>query len=83
MKRALAKDEKEYFEGNFDDKVDATKAWRTANELLGTTKNLSPTAIVHQEEGDDSPEMITNPKRMSKIFNEFSNKRHPYHQPQD
>ena len=71
VKKAIAKDEKEYFERGFDDKMDATKAWRTANELLGTVKNLSPTAIVHQEEGEDSPEMIINPRKMATIFNEF------------
>ena len=71
VKKAIAKDEKEYFENGFDDGMDSAKAWRTANELLGTVKNLSPTAIVHQEEGEDSPELINNPLKMATIFNKF------------
>ena len=71
VKKAIAKDEKEFFENGFDDKMDSAKAWRTANELLGTVKNLSPTAIVHQEEGEDSPELINNPLKMATIFNKF------------
>ena len=48
VKKAVAKDEKEFFEKGFDDGMDSAKAWRTANELLGTIKILSPTAIVHR-----------------------------------
>ena len=55
--------------------MDSTKAWRTANELLGTIKNLSPTAIVHQEDGDESPEMVTNPLKMADIFNKYFKKK--------
>jgi hypothetical protein len=36
-----------------------------------TVKNLSPTAIVHQEDGEDSPDLITNPLKMATIFNKF------------
>ena len=69
VKKAVAKEEKEFFERGFDDGMDSTKAWRTANELLGTVKKLSPTAIVHQKDGDESPEMVTNPLKMADIFN--------------
>ena len=55
----------------FEDGVDSSKAWRTANELLGTVKNLSPSAIVYQEEGEDSPELITSPLKMATIFNKY------------
>jgi hypothetical protein len=51
--------------------MDPAKAWRTANEVLGKVKNLSPTAIVHQEPGEDSPELINNPLKMAKMFNTF------------
>ena len=34
-------------------------------------KNLSPTSIVHQEDGEDSPELIINPLKMATIFNKF------------
>ena len=61
VKKAIAKDEKEFFESGFGDDMDSTKAWRTANELLGTVKNLSPTAIIHKKDDDESPEMVTNP----------------------
>ena len=75
VKKAVAKDEKEFFEKGFDDGMDSAKAWRTANELLGTIKNLSPTAIVHQEDGEDSPELINNPLKMATIFNIFFRKK--------
>jgi len=68
VKKAVAKDEEEFFKKGFDDGMDSAKAWRTANELLGTVKNLSPTAIVHQEDGEDSPDLITNPLKMATIF---------------
>ena len=42
VKKAIAKDEKEYFENGFDDGMDSAKAWRTANELLGTVQNHKP-----------------------------------------
>ena len=71
VKKAVAKDEEEFFKKGFDDGMDSAKAWRTANELLGTVKNLSPTAIVHQEDGEDSPDLITNPLKMATIFNKF------------
>ena len=34
-------------------------------------KNLAPTAIIHTEKEGDPPEMITNPAKLAKIFNEF------------
>ena len=71
VKKAVAKDEKEFYERGFDDGMDSAKAWRTANELLGTIKNLSSTAIVHQVVGEESSEMITNPLRMADIFNKY------------
>ena len=49
----------------------SAKAWRKANELLGTIKNMSPTAIVHQEVGEDLPDLITNPLKMATILNKF------------
>ena len=39
--------------------------------MLGTVKNLSPSAIVHQEEGEYSPELITNSLEMAIIFNKY------------
>ena len=39
--------------------------------MLGTVKNLSPSAIVHHEDGEDSPELITNPIKMATIFNKY------------
>ena len=39
---------KNNFENKFNDKDDSTNAWKTANELLGTVKNLAPTATIHR-----------------------------------
>ena len=38
-----------YFENEFDDGEYPSEAWRTANWLLGTVKNLVPAAIIHKE----------------------------------
>ena len=43
------------------DKVDVSTAWKTANELLGNTKNLAPTAI--KEVGRNGvTDIVTNPQ---------------------
>ena len=49
-------------------KKDSSNAWRTANDLLGTVKNIATTAIIHTEKEGNPPEMITNPARLAKIF---------------
>ena len=59
-----------YFEEKFKE-YDSKNVWRTANELLGSVKNLSPTNILHKEEADCDPKMINNPERIASIFNEF------------
>ena len=71
VKKAVTKDEEEFYRKGFVDGIDSSKAWRTANDMLGTVKNLSPSAIVHHEDGEDSPELITNPLRMATIFNKY------------
>ena len=42
VKKAVEKDKKEYWEKNLDEDVSVSHAWRTARDLLGTSKNLSP-----------------------------------------
>ena len=82
VKKAVTKDEEEFFRKVFEDDVDSFKAWRTANEMLGTAnemlgivKNLSPSVIVHQEEGEESFELITSLLKMATISNKyFTNK---------
>ena len=71
IKKEIENDRTEYFEKKFNDKEDSSNACRTANKLLGTVKNLAPTAIIHTEKEGNPPEMITNPARLAKIFNEF------------
>ena len=39
--------------------------------MLGTVKNLSLSAIVHHEDGEDSLELIKNPLKMATIFNKY------------
>ena len=68
IKKEIVKDRTEYFENKFNDKEDSSNAWRTANELLGTVKNLSPTAIIHTENEGDPPELITNPAKFNGFF---------------
>ena len=70
VKREVKTDEKKYFEANFSEEAGVTNAWRTANEILGTTKNLAPTVIKHQEE-NEKPVLVTSPKKIATIFNNF------------
>ena len=66
----MKEDKKNYFEEKFKE-CDSKNVWRTANELLGSVKNLSPTNILHKEEADSNPKMINNPERIASIFNDF------------
>ena len=70
VKRRMKEDKKNYFEEKFKE-CDSKNVWRTANELLGSVKNLSPTNILHKEEVDCNPKMVTNPERIASIFNDF------------
>ena len=45
IKKAIEKDDREYYERYFGDGVDAITARRRANEIMGNNKNLAPTAI--------------------------------------
>ena len=65
FKKAAKKDKKEHYEKNSSDEVTVSKAWRTARDILGITKNLSPSIITHEGE------QISNPTRMANIFNRF------------
>ena len=71
IKKEIENGRKEYFESKFKDKEDSSNAWRTAKELLGTLKNMAPTAIIHTEKAGNPTEMITNFARLATIFNEF------------
>ena len=70
VKRRMKKDKTNYFEEKFKE-CDSKNVWRTANEILGSVKNLSPTNILHKEEAQCDPEMVNNPERIAGIFNEF------------
>ena len=48
VNKAVIEDEEEFYRKGFEDGEDSSKVWRTANDMLGTVKNLSPSAIVHQ-----------------------------------
>ena len=70
VKKRMKEDKKKYFEEKFRD-CNSKNVWRTANEMLGTVKNLSPTNILSQEDTDSGPAMVNNPERIANIFNEF------------
>ena len=68
--KAVKADEKDYYETGLGDKVDVYTAWRTANELLGSHKNLAPTAI--KEIGmNGEVEIVRNPQKLATMFNKF------------
>ena len=70
IKKAILEDEKRYYEKDFGDNVDVTTAWRTANEIMGSNKNLAPTAIKTVNEKGET-EFETSPRKLSEIFNKF------------
>ena len=70
VKNAIKHEKKKYFEENLCTETDPSKMWRTIKNLLGTTKNLSPEMIIKPNE-DGIPEIITNPGKLSDIFNKF------------
>ena len=50
--------------------MDVSSAWRTARNILGQNMNLAPTAIKATNE-DGEFEMVTNPKKLANMFNNF------------
>ena len=74
VKKAVEVDEKMYFERNFSEEAGVTNAWRTANELLGTSRNLAPTVRKHQQD-NENPVFVTSPKKIAEVFNDFFRKK--------
>ena len=70
IKNDIKHEKKKYFEENLSTENDSSKMWRTIKNLLGTTKNLSPESIIHPN-SEGIPEIITNPAKLSEIFNKF------------
>ena len=65
VKNAVKVDKKEHFEKNLGDEVSVSKAWKTARDILGTNKSLSPTII------NQGGSMTSNPSKMANIFNDY------------
>ena len=70
VKNSIKHEKKKYFEENLSNETDPSKMWKTIKNLLGTTKNLSPEMIIKPNE-DGIPETVTNPGKLSEIFNRF------------
>ena len=77
IKKALKEDEKKYFQKDFGEKMDVSSAWRTARNILGQNMNLAPTAIKATNE-DGEFEMVTNPKKLANMFNNFFRRKIQY-----
>ena len=65
VKKAVKKDKKNYREGNLGENVSISQTWNTARDLLGSTKNLSPTSI--NQDGN----ITSSPIKRANIFNKF------------
>ena len=74
IKKALIEDEKQYYAKDFGEKLDSSSAWRTAKVILGDNSNLAPSVIKTTSENGDV-EMVTNPKKLSNIFNNYFRKK--------
>ena len=66
MKKAVTKDKSVGTMRDLGDQADRKSAWKTARNLLGISKNLSPTSIE-----DDEGNIITNPAKIAEIINTF------------
>ena len=61
IKSKLPGEEIKYYEGKFDNKNTSTsEVWRTAYEILGQIKDLSPRQILHNGSCISSPEKLAN-----------------------
>ena len=74
LKKRIKQDKLSYLEEKFNE-GDSRNIWRTANEVIGTVKNLSPTNILHKESEDSIPEMVKDPEKIATIFNDFFRKK--------
>ena len=66
VKKAVTKDKKIGQEKDLGESSSITMAWKTARNIMGTTKSSAPTAI----KGKDG-ELVTNPKKLAEMFNTF------------
>ena len=70
IKKSIVSDKKEYFEKDFGDIRDTSKAWQTAKVILGMNKNVMPVSIkVSGKNGE--VEYVTNPEKLANKFNEY------------
>ena len=65
VKAAVKKDKKEHFKNKTGHEASSKSAWKVTRELLGMTKNLSPTSITIEENLESNPTTIAN------TFNKF------------
>ena len=66
MKKAVIRDKKQGQIDSLSDQLSSQQAWKSARNILGISKNMSPTAV-KDEEGI----LITNPSRLATMFNNF------------
>ena len=66
VKKAVTNDKKVGIMRDLGDLSDSRNVWKTARNLLGINKNLSPTSIE-----DDKGNIITNPAKIAEIINTF------------
>ena len=62
VKAAVKIDKKKNWEGNLGENVSVIQAWNNARDLLGSSKNLSPTTINQNGNLSTSPIQIANKK---------------------
>ena len=70
IKKNIKDDEIKYHEKDFKENFDVKNAWRAANNIMGTNKNLAPTAIKATDENGET-ELVTNPRKLAGMFNNF------------
>ena len=67
VKRAVRQDKKLGRMRNLSDQCSSKHAWKTVKNILGTSKNMSPTSIRSQEDGS----LVSNPGKLAATFNNF------------
>ena len=66
VKKSVTKDKKVGKSKNLSDQASSKEVWGYVRNILGSTKNLSPTAV---KDGDGA--LVTNPSKVASIFNTY------------
>ena len=71
VKKCIAADKRAYYEEKFRRFETSSSVWQASRDIIGVSKNLSPTAILHQNSDNSHPSMVSKPEQLANIFNKY------------